>query len=366
MREANDPEHGGMSLLKAFRYNPIAMIVIDRNGCIAHANRAFCTLVGYEFDDLVNVRADRLPGLEHCDQLVASERAGDGSAGERVWRRLRLRNRAGEDVDVRAAGESIEDARGAWTHSMLMFEDIRERLRLERERQVQEERLRQLTRRMMALQEEERRRVAQELHDEWGQVLTSIKIDLQLLQTVPAEARPRIEAKIDRLLRHKREMITQLRPSLLDEQGLIASVRRLAEDFARHWPVEVHANGMSARLPHELEIACFRLVQEALTNASRHADAGFVEVFFNASHTWLNIDIVDDGVGFDIERAGAEAARYGSAGLTGMDERVRAFGGRLKIFSRAGAGTRISARIPVADLWQEPPVSAGNRQIDPA
>lgn len=223
-------------------------------------------------------------------------------------------------------------------------------------------RLRQLARRLMEVQETERRRVACELHDEFGQSLTALKINLE---TARREAqKPDVAAcleesvsLVERMLGQVRDLSLQLHPSMLDHLGLVPALQCYCERHAERTgiPVALTAELSPGRLPSELETACFRIVQEALTNTARHARAHRVSVALRHAGDWLELEIDDDGNGFDVEQARRDPAA--GLGLTSMAERAAALGGSLSIYSAPGAGTRIRARFPLA-------AAAGKSEID--
>ena len=212
--------------------------------------------------------------------------------------------------------------------------------------------LQDLTRRLEAAKEEERQRIARELHDEMGQVLSAIKINLVLLATGTAEAAhvQRVQDAVnlvDRMIRHVRELSLDLRPPLLDEMGLVAALRAYLEAQGRRSGIAMRldANGDPRRLPPQIEIHLFRLVQEAVTNVIRHSEARSAQVSMTCAGPALEISIRDDGKGFDVDAILARAAQGHHLGLLGMRERVRSLGGDVAIESGPGGGTMIRIRV---------------------
>jgi signal transduction histidine kinase len=200
--------------------------------------------------------------------------------------------------------------------------------------------------------EEERRFMAHELHDEMGQLLTALKLRLQLAAREPAApaAGPAVEL-IDQLIRRVRKMSGDLRPPLLDEVGLVPALRAYFENHAAlvgaEIDLEVSEPPTARRLAPDLEIACFRVIQESLTNALRHASAARIRVGVRRDEDQIAVSVRDDGKGFDTG-ALLERAAAGHLGVLGMRERVRARGGTFDLVSRPGAGTTVEARFPVA------------------
>jgi signal transduction histidine kinase len=208
----------------------------------------------------------------------------------------------------------------------------------------------QLHRRVEGAKEEERRWLAHELHDELGQSLTALKLRFQMLARkpgVPASAEDVGEALevVDGLIAQVRRISVDLRPPLLDEVGLVPALRAYLDKQAALCgvPVAFAADGIEGRLPAEIEIAAFRVVQEAVTNALRHASASSLQVEVNGDPNALRLRVRDDGRGFDVEAAREEGTRGVHFGLVGMRERVRCLGGTLEVRSRPGHGTEVEA-----------------------
>jgi two-component system, NarL family, sensor histidine kinase DevS len=206
-------------------------------------------------------------------------------------------------------------------------------------------------RRVVAGQELERRRLARELHDETGQALTSILLGLKRVEEAktPEESRAsaaELREQIVDTLQSVRRLAVELRPSALDDFGLVAALERLAEAFGEQSgiAVDIHTNLDSTRLPGEIETALYRIVQEALTNVAKHAEARRVSIVVTRRENAVTAVIEDDGQGFG---AGGGGGTGEGLGLVGMKERVGLLGGRLAIESTEGAGTTVVAEVPV-------------------
>jgi PAS domain S-box-containing protein len=217
------------------------------------------------------------------------------------------------------------------------------------------ERLKLMSRRLLTAQEEERRRLAVELHDELGQVLTAVKINLASLERLSGEApapthlREAI-ASVDHAMQRVRDLALDLRPSVLDDLGLPAALRWYVDRFARDAHVDAHVSiDAVSRLQPELETACFRVAQEALTNVVRHARARRVWLDLHLLPGGLELKIRDDGIGFDARAARERATAGSSMGLLGMQERVSLVGGEFAVESCPRGGTEVRARFAVPD-----------------
>jgi len=224
--------------------------------------------------------------------------------------------------------------------------------------------LQTLSKRILAVQEEERRAISSELHDDLGQSLSALKIGLHRLEqetSRPSTVLSECVAVAGTTLERLRQMALELRPPQLDQLGLEEALEWLAERQrkATGLNVECRFEGMdNRRAPATLESACYRIAQEGLNNAARHAQAKNVRVQVNADSGLLRLAIHDDGVGFDAESARQRSGRCGHLGLISMEERARLAGGRLKLRSVAGAGTTLTAIFPLPSSGGEPQAAA--------
>ena len=209
--------------------------------------------------------------------------------------------------------------------------------------------LRRLSRRLVSAQEDERRRLARELHDEVGQMLTALRMELGKAERVRPSKEfggsiAECKRIIDTVMESVRALSMGLRPAMLDDFGLGAALDWHGRDFSRRYgvPVFLTVEGDVDRLPEPHRTCVYRIVQEALTNCARHARAGRIDVTLRDAGTKLHLAIRDDGVGLRSDSAGA------GIGLVGIEERVREVHGRLSIHSRPGAGTALDIEIPVS------------------
>jgi signal transduction histidine kinase len=207
------------------------------------------------------------------------------------------------------------------------------------------------------VQEEERRRLARELHDEIGQTLTGLGLILKPNADFTTNAAragfEQARALVDELLEKVRQLSFDLRPAALDQLGLLPGLLTHFERYTKQTGVLVNFKhqGVDGRFAPEMETTAYRIVQEALTNVARQASVTAVCVRVWAAADTLNIQVEDRGRGFDLE---AVLATPQSGGLPGMQERVTLLGGRLTIESRPGAGTQITAELPVSRAGGKP------------
>jgi two-component system sensor histidine kinase UhpB len=223
--------------------------------------------------------------------------------------------------------------------------DITERKLAAEELERRARQLETLSRKLIEAQEAERRAVARELHDDFGQVLTALKINLQRSGRDDAES----VALVDGALARMRDLAQDLRPPLLDELGLEASLGWYVEREATRAGLafRIAIAPLEPRPPVAVEMTCFRVAQEALTNVIRHAHARAVDVDIRRSSGALELVVRDDGRGFDVPAARRRATHGASQGLLSMQERVGLAGGVLDIDSAPGGGTSVRARLPL-------------------
>lgn len=213
-----------------------------------------------------------------------------------------------------------------------------------------------LSQQLIEVQENERRHISRELHDEIGQALTALKVNLQTLGMVHKleELGPHIQESIsivDRSIQQVRNLSLDLRPSLLDDLGIVAALRWYIDRQAQRAGFEAQflASPPELRLSSDLETTCFRVVQEALTNVVRHAQAQRVRIELRKLPQALFLTVIDDGIGFDLGEVGQRTAGDTSLGLLGMRERVQLVGGTIHISSHAEWGTEIQVVFPLED-----------------
>lgn len=247
-----------------------------------------------------------------------------------------------------------------------VLRDVTERKRADAERGAlveavsqQREQLRALSRRLAALQEAERKVIAQELHDQVGQQLTALNLNLNFIRTQLAKILPQPMASIQTCLDDSlslveqtteriQDVMTELRPPVLEDFGLLAALRWYADQLADrvNFTLTIEGEEPATRLIPSIELAFFRITQEALTNVIKHAQATQVLIQFETDDEFAGLIIADDGVGFDLTGWVNRPERRHSWGLLTMIERAEALRGYCHIESRPGQGTRIIVDIP--------------------
>lgn len=259
--------------------------------------------------------------------------------------------------EVGKLAESLDAMRGRLRSAYEAIEGTNREL----ERRVAERtaRLGQLLHLTISAQEEERRRMARELHDETAQTLAALSIALDRardeLGGAPAGAAEQIRAAKEiatHLLAETRRLIMGLRPTVLDDMGLLPAIRWYSESYLSDRGVEVtiDADPSPPRLPGHTEVALYRIMQEAITNVAKHAQARHVRIQLSFSDGMVTVSVADDGRGFNVDEAlGQVGPGTESVGLLGMQERVRLLNGRLEIRSTEGGGTTVVVQAPVVE-----------------
>ena len=297
-------------------------------------------MLGYSSDEIGNDPQELERHIHHDDKervLTEMKAHVDGNSSQFSCE-YRLRRKDGGIIWIYGRGLVVRrDAKGMPLRMIGTNTDITERRNAAAKLQI-------LSRRILDVQEGERRRIAHELHDELGQTLTAVKINLQSFKPddrrTPAESVAENVRMVDSALQQMRQMALTLRPSVLDDLGLASALDWLGEQVATRsdLQVSVHSSMQNERIAGEIETACFRIVQEALTNIQRHAFAKHVEISLNCSNESLRLTVSDDGCGFapDVSFAGER-----SMGLLGMQERASLIGGHIEIESGPGHGCHI-------------------------
>jgi PAS domain S-box-containing protein len=255
----------------------------------------------------------------------------------------------GSEMPGAYRAEHIEIAREVADHLAIA---IRQSLLLE-DLRLAKARMESLSRQLLRAQEDERRRIARELHDEVGQSLTAAKIAVDRIALMPAfetvhSRLTDVSSLIGGTLDQVRDLSRLLRPSILDDLGLEEALLALAEGMTERTglAIDVDSDGVIGSIDPELESVCYRIAQEALNNAVKHAQATRLRVRLRRSEGVLELLIVDDGVGFDLEEATARASQGASLGLLSLSERATLAGGSTRIQSRPGEGTQVCASFP--------------------
>jgi PAS domain S-box-containing protein len=320
------------------------------NGRHVYANRQACELLEYSPEEILQTCQEDIS--DPAMQPLLEKRLQDRIAGRPAPKRyeINLRRKDGTYFPVEISG-----TRTIWQEEvsdLVLFRDITERKEAQEAIRIKNERIQEVSRQLVEVQEREKRRLASDLHDDLGQSLTSLKLMLELASSTRATNKHQkmlgssIEL-ISELMGKVRNLSLDLRPAMLDDFGLFATLRWLFERFHTQTGIVIQGNfdlDSEQRFPPEVETAAFRIIQEALTNVARHAGVKEAKVTIDINES-LSIEIADQGTGFGYAPEAQNPT--GSVGLSSMHERARLLGGQVEIVSEKGVGTRVVATIPL-------------------
>ena len=333
-----------------------AMVITDAKGVTLWVNPAFTALTGFSSGEMIGKNPRILKSGKHGPAFYAH--LWQTILGGHTWRGEFINRRKdgtlfhGEQTITPVCGEQ-----GRIEHFIGVMNDVTERKRAEDELRDSREQFRALAARLQEAREQERIRIAREMHDGLGEMLTGIEMGLAWLRLLLEPARPRIERgqmldkieEIDKLVggtaERVRKLCTELRPSVLDDLGLVAAIEWQAREFqARtHIRCEAKPGVEMIAASRDQATAIFRIFQEILTNVARHAEASKVRVRLVVDRANLVLEVKDNGKGIPPgEIAGPKAL-----GLLGMKERAGLLGGKVEIAGSPGKGTRVTVSIPI-------------------
>jgi PAS domain S-box-containing protein len=325
-----------------------AIYVHDLEGTYLSINRAAEKLSGYSRAEIVGHNFKEFVAPEHVRYVRDSFWKKLAQQGETTYE-VDFINKDGRRVPIEVSSRAIYE-NGELVGVQGMARDVSER-------KLAQDALLMFSRNLIEAQEEERRRIARELHDQIGQILTAVKMNLHAVQQfcqgseAGSYVKDNIEA-VDEALRLVRDLSVELRPPILDDLGLTTALRWYVDRYTKRTglnvDVVVDLPDENERFPRELETACFRIAQEALTNVVRHAKATQVLVRLTRDTDVLFLIVKDDGVGFDVDRLRKRASRVATLGLVSMQERAHAAGGTIEIDSAPASGTEIRFSLPLA------------------
>jgi signal transduction histidine kinase len=340
---------------------PIILFAIDKDGIFV-----FVEGKGAGEFKIPPARLKGISALKLFGSLEVNEETGNIISGRDVFRRVLknksvtatitidgfcfdtrfspMRNHHNEIIGVIGTAVNITDRRAVET----------EREKLLREIIFAERKLKVVSKKIIDIQENERKHISRELHDEIGQILTAIKIEVQtsLKYNESPEFKTHLEevaSLINHALDRVRSLSRDLRPSLLDDVGLVSALRWYIDKEGQRvgLKTKIYTDLDDKKLPPDLEITCYRIVQEALTNIIKHAEAKSVIIELYQDMDQLHLRIKDNGKGFDLFNTIKNAMKGKSLGIISMQERVELVGGKLNISSSSKKGTEIHAIFPM-------------------
>lgn len=329
---------------------PECVKLTDRQGRVLEMNPAGLAMIEADTIDMVRGQPifDVVAPEHRAAYLDLHRRVLEGESGTLEFEIIGLKGRRRW---LATHAVPLRDGSGAVQAFLGITRDVTETRRAEQQLRASRTALRSLATRQQDIREDERTRIAREIHDSLGQALTALKLQLAAAQEAASREAPGLSHRlaetasmVDDLVKSVRRTATELRPPILDQLGLPAALEWLAHDFSRRTGIRCEPTIMPTDdvISHELGTALFRIVQEGLTNISRHADASQVQIALGVKSHCVTLEISDDGRGI------TEAATTGpgSLGILGMRERAAALGGVLEVAPRGDGGTRVTAWFP--------------------
>lgn len=330
---------------------PDAMIITDNRGDIVLINKQAEILFGYTRSELINKKIEILvPAASKNKHIGYREKYIQNPQTRPMGQPSELFavRKNGTEIPVEISLAPLKTINS--TLFLASIRDITERKKLTEELQSTNETQRLLTARIEKIREEERTAISREIHDELGQQLTALKMDISWLakkalqDSLPAKEKIQdAMTLIDDMIKSVRRISSALRPSMLDDLGLEEALEWYSTDFQKRTGVNVKFNStlLNNQLPNNISTALFRIYQESLTNIARHADATLVSAGLKSNHSVITLTIKDNGKGFDIKKIRTK----NTLGLLGINERAILIGGKCDIQSRIGKGTVITITV---------------------
>ncbi|MBI2868313.1 MAG: PAS domain S-box protein [Chloroflexi bacterium] len=341
---ASELKTSRMRYRSLFESSPIAILVLDARGIILEANPTATVLFGMAKSTLESLSVTTLLGAENARKIP-----GAGVAG---WQGepIKVKTPDGAELYLEPMTNELSDGQGNFVTEVL-FRDVTR----EHERQTG---LRAYTAHVIRAQEEERQRIARELHDQTIQSLVLLYRRLDSASDAGGSLPPPVRDNIQEARRlaggivdELRDFTRILRPPALDDLGLVTSTRRLLADFAERtgMAAKFAITGEERRLPSDVELSLFRIAQEALWNVEQHAAASRVALTVTFTSREARLEVLDDGIGFSLTPDSGDLTATGHLGLISMQERAKLLGGALTIQSSPGKGSAITVVIPVPE-----------------
>jgi PAS domain S-box-containing protein len=324
--------------------------MIDDSSTIVFVNQRMAEMLGYSVGEMLGRSTRDFTDGESSEEPNVRMRRRRAGITEQVD--LRFLRKDGSELWGIVSRSPVWNEGGKFGGSLGMVTDITERKRAEHELRRNSEQIRELAGRLITAQEEERRRISRELHDDIVQKVASLAIRVSLIkQRAPALTDSlavelgSLQRRVSELADDIRQLSHQLHPAVLEHVGLIVALKSFTAEFSRLEGIEVKLIGPEEndRIPKDIAFCAYRVVQESLRNVAKHSGAKTAEVVLWVAGNDLHLSIKDEGRGFDVE-----TARSRGLGMVSVEERVRLCQGSVKVTSKLNCGTTLTARIPLS------------------
>ena len=337
-------------------YAPFGLFIMKADRCFEYFNPEFTAIFGYGLDDLPDKDTwfeKAYPARKYRDRVRSvwnKDIIYDVNPGEVAVRTFTVRCKDGQNKMIRFKNVALGGGK-----QLLSYEDITAYDKAEKRLKRSEKRLHWLTSRLLTAQENERRRMSMELHDDLGQRLAVLKLQIHSVaeslrkdQTKPAAECDHVLDHVSQTIEYVRKISHELSPSAIHELGLHVALKHLFKEFSDHSDVRilVEMPDVDTLFSPETEVVLYRIFQEIMTNITRHAQAKTISIAIRKRKRRISFVVADDGVGFSTEEVAAAGPVDKGLGLVTMDERIRMIGGKLEISSRINNGTRIVFSVP--------------------
>jgi PAS domain S-box-containing protein len=325
----------------------------DKKRFFVGTNKTMLNKLGFPSEELLGMRMDNIVPDNEREKVIKHIQKVVENGCDSIETTFLTKKREVLYVEINAT--AMYDSKGNFIQTRAFVRDITERKKVEAAEKHEKD-LKLLSSQIISVQEKERRRISRELHDETGQSLTAMKINLELLENEIPENTSKIRQRLTdtkQLLTHTlkevRSLSFELRPSLLDDFGILAAIRGYSKNFSERSNINVEVLGKNIveRFTPEIEILFYRCAQEALNNVAKHSDAKNVTIYIILNETELRMRIKDDGKGFDVRKHFEKNMSSSSIGLFGMRERASLVDGTLRIHSEKNKGTVLEILVPV-------------------
>jgi PAS domain S-box-containing protein len=339
--------------------------IVDLKGKILMANNQASETLGYPLEEII--------GRSTTDFLIKNQERGIVtkmrkalSKGSKLTYERRLRHKNGSTVYLLVNSSPLLDYMGRHIANIGMMANITSRKKAENalarakaELEVANQQLKVYGQRITQVQEEERKRIAYELHDDTAQYLSILKLQLDSLVQSGKVQDPEIMEKLrflekdaDRAFQDVRRYSHELRPGVLEHLGLVAALEQIAEDInkVQQISVDVEVEGIEPEISEDVKLGFFRIAQEALNNSRKHAKSSRAVINLKFKKNGIEMLVSDNGTGFDVNEAATRSSLKGSLGLMSMQERAKLIGANLKIDSEPGKGTTIILQMPYSSV----------------
>lgn len=331
--------------------SPVSIVITDLKGTIEYVNYYFSQITGYSEKEVIGKNPSILKSGKHAPEFY--QKLWNTISAGKIWRgQFHNKKKNGELFWEEAVISPVLNEKKEITNFIALKEDISDRKQAEDALKKSREQLRKLSVHLQSAAERERTKIAREVHDDLGQALTALKIDISNFRDSSPKLGDNQKNKIgkmlelaDMIIKSVKRISSELRPSIIDDLGLAAAVEWHVEEFQKRTKINcrLKIDPEDMDLQESISIALYRIIQEALTNIARHSKANTVKIDLLQKDSKLNLSISDNGVGLK----SSDINNTRSLGILGMKERARALQGRIQFKNPKKKGTKILVSIPL-------------------